>query len=374
VCSKDEHASIGVAENSIVVLRTSAKAMMLAGNIPKRLWRFVISHAAYLNNIVSSSRCDRTKTIFEVLFQRRADVRRIPPIGAFCAVYTDRRQLQSFGLTSKQGVFISIARHHKVLGYVITDGRSIFVTRDHITFDPQLFPFKLKPTTSPDWQTFYNLTNPVAEGAITQTSSSQATADPMSDYASDESDHDPDFDPSKHPESADIHDTPTYESSSEDEQTDTDTATAQTQEESPSSMTRPSRVRQRVQRFKTTHTPRPPRTPTPSQILWNTDPTHKQERLNWIGKEVSKFFPTHGTFKGKVHQYHYASDHYTITYEDSDVERVPYVNMKRIVPNTPEYIEHQSIVKALHVAFIAAATEASATTNNDTTPNWRQLL
>jgi len=145
---------------------------------------------------VSSSRCDRTKTIFEVLFQRRADVRRIPPISAFCAVYTDRRQLhdQSFGLTSKQGVLLGIARHHKVLGYLITDGRSIFVTRDHITFDPQLFPFKLKPTTSPDWQTFYNLTNPVAEGAITQTSSSQATADPMSDYASDESDHEPDFD------------------------------------------------------------------------------------------------------------------------------------------------------------------------------------
>ncbi len=133
-------------------------------------------------------------------------------------------------------------------------------------------------------------------------------------------------------------------------------------------MTKPSRARQSVQRFKTTHTPRPPRTPTPSQILWNTDPTHKQERLSWRGKEVSKFFPTHGTFKGKVHQYHYASDHYTITYEDNDVERVPYVNMKRIVPGTPEYIEHQSIVKALHVAFIAAATEASATTNNDTTP------
>ena len=109
----------------------------------------------------------------------------------------------------------------------------------------------------------------------------------MSDYASDESDHDPDFDPSKHPESADIHDTPTYESSSEDEQTDTDTATAQTQEESPSSMTRPSRVRQTEQRFKTTHTPRPPCTPTPSEILWNTDPTHKQERLSWIGKEVT---------------------------------------------------------------------------------------
>jgi hypothetical protein len=56
--------------------------------------------------------------------------------------------------------------------------------------------------------------------------------------------------------------------------------------------------------------------------------------LGWIDKEVSKFFPTHGTFKGKVQQYDYASDHYTITYEDNDVERVPYVNMKRVVPGT----------------------------------------
>jgi hypothetical protein len=93
VCSKDEHASIGAAENSIGVLRTSAKAMMLAGNIPKGYWQFVVSHAAYLNNIVAPSRCDHTKTIFEILFGRRADVRRIPPIGAFCAVYSDRRQL-----------------------------------------------------------------------------------------------------------------------------------------------------------------------------------------------------------------------------------------------------------------------------------------
>jgi hypothetical protein len=41
VCSKDEHASIGVAENSIGVLRTSAKAMMLTSNIPNRFWQFV---------------------------------------------------------------------------------------------------------------------------------------------------------------------------------------------------------------------------------------------------------------------------------------------------------------------------------------------
>ena len=46
-----------------------------------------------------------------------------------------------------------------------------------------------------------------------------------------------------------------------------------------------------------------------------------------------------------------------------------YVNMKHIVLGTPEYIEHQSIVKALHVAFTVAATEASSpSVNNDVTP------
>ena len=301
VCSKDEHASIGVAENSIGVLRTSAKAMMIAGNIPKRYWQFVISHAAYLNNIVAPSRCDRTKTIFEILFGRRADVRRIPPIGAFCAVYSDRRQLQdqSFGLTSKQGVFVGIARYKKVLGYVVTDGKSLFVTRDHITFDPQLFPFKLKPTSSPDWQTFYNLTNPAAEGAVLHKSPSATPENPMPDYASDESDLDPDFDSSQNPESADINDTPTYESSSDDDSPDNDSASIHTEEESSTNLTRPSRARQPVQRYKTTHTPRPPRSQTPSEILWHTDPAHRQERLSWIGKDVSKFFPTHGTFKAR---------------------------------------------------------------------------
>jgi hypothetical protein len=140
----------------------------------------------------------------------------------------------------------------------------------------------------------------------------------MPDYASDES------------ESADINDTPTYESSSDDDSPN-DTARIHTEEESPTNLTRPSRARQPVQRYKTTHTPRPPRSQTPSEILWHTDPAHRQERLSWIGKDVSKFFPTHGTFKGKVQQYHYASDNYTITYEDNDVERVTCTNMKRVL-------------------------------------------
>jgi hypothetical protein len=143
-----------------------------------------------------------------------------------------------------------------------SDGKSLFVIRDHITFDPQLFPFKLKPTSSPDWQTFYNLTNPVVEGAVLHKSPSATPENPMPDYASDESDLDPDFDSPQKPESADINNNPTYESSSDDDSPDNDSAPIHTEDESPTNLTRPSRARQPVQRYKTTHTPRPPRSVT----------------------------------------------------------------------------------------------------------------
>jgi hypothetical protein len=43
--------------------------------------------------------------------------------------------------------------------------------------------------------------------------------------------------------------------------------------------------------------------------------------------------------------------------------------MKRVVPGTPEYADHQSIVRALHVAFTAAVTDATSTVNSDVIPN-----
>ena len=86
VCARDEHHAVGAAENAIHVLRSSAKAMMLGANVPKRFWPFAISHAAYLNNIVSKSRADSNKTIFELLFNRKADVRRITPFGCHNAI------------------------------------------------------------------------------------------------------------------------------------------------------------------------------------------------------------------------------------------------------------------------------------------------
>lgn len=43
--------------------------------------------------------------------------------------------------------------------------------------------------------------------------------------------------------------------------------------------------------------------------------------------------------------------------------------MKHVVPGTPEYADHQSIVRALHVVFTAAVTYATSTVNSDVIPN-----
>ena len=113
VCAKDEHYGIGVAESAVGILRITAKAMLLQANIPKQFWSFAVSHASYLNNIVYPARNNKSITIFEALFHKKADVSRIPPFGSFTCIYADRRSMhdQSFDLTSTQGVFIGIARH-----------------------------------------------------------------------------------------------------------------------------------------------------------------------------------------------------------------------------------------------------------------------
>jgi transposase InsO family protein len=159
VAAVNEHYSNGPAEHAVYTIRSAAKAMILHANVPRRFWCYAISHATYLNNMTSSSRMDRTKTIYEILFRRRPDVTRIPPYGAFTSIYKERRELkdQSFGLTSTQGAFIGISYHRKTLGYCTTDGTKVSCTRHHIAFDPYLYPFKLNATAPPAWQTFHNL-------------------------------------------------------------------------------------------------------------------------------------------------------------------------------------------------------------------------
>jgi len=132
VCAKDENYSVGAAETAVNNLRHSARAMMLHGNVPKRLWHFTIAHATYIHNVTSLSRLDKSKTIFELLFSKRADHTQVPAYGCFATVYKKNRrtlQDQSLDLPSDQGIFIGIAKHNGVIGYCVSDGSRIIVTR-----------------------------------------------------------------------------------------------------------------------------------------------------------------------------------------------------------------------------------------------------
>ena len=175
-------------------LRHSTRAMMLHGNVPKRFWHFAIAHAANIHNVTSPSRLDKSKTIFELLFSKRADLTQVPPYSCFATVYKNRRsfQDQSLELPSDQGVFIGKAKHNGAIGYCVSDGSRIFVTRQNLAFDPHLYLLHQKPISAPAWQTFHNLTQAAAHGSTQQATPS--TKQPVAqEYASSESDIDDPF-------------------------------------------------------------------------------------------------------------------------------------------------------------------------------------
>jgi len=188
---QDEHYFVGTAETAVNNLRHSARAMMLHGNVTKRFWHFAIAHAAYIHNVTSPSCLDKSKTIFELLFSKRADLTQVPPYGCFATVYKNRRTLQdqSLDLPSDQGVFISIAKHNGIIGYWVNDGSRIIRTRQNLAFDPHLYLFLQKQLSAPAWQTIHNLTRASAQGS-TQRATPSTKQPAAQEYASSESDID----------------------------------------------------------------------------------------------------------------------------------------------------------------------------------------
>jgi len=279
---------------------------------------------------------------------------------AYICIYHNRRALkdQSFDLTSTQGIFIGIARHNKVLGYCVTDGVTVSVTRDSFAFDPHLLPFTLRPNAAaPNWQTFQELNQPAASGArapdkIQDQPALMPPPPPQDENVSDESDFDPNFD-NMNIDSDIPKDYPSSTSKDEEEAPTTPAATRPT---------RASAVKA-TRQILTHHKPRAPRRLTISTTEWHKDLNHKLERSSFVSCQVQKIFPPHGTFKGNIESYYHTTDMYLIKYEDGDVEVVTYVQMKSWVPGTPE---HQAIVAdctALHVVFTTAIDTTSRLPN-----------
>jgi hypothetical protein len=356
VATVNEHYSNGVAEHAVHTIRTTAKAMLIHANIPKKYWCYAISHATYLNNMTTSSRADRSKTIYEILFRQKPDITRIPPYGAFTCIYKERRDLndQSFGPTSIQGFFIGIAHHRKTLGYCITDGTRVSCTRHHIAFDPYLYPFKLNATAPPAWQTFHNLTTAKPQAAIRDFTAPETTSDlphtaELQDN-SDESDFDPEISAPANT-SGEIEDIlPELLDSDSDEEHMMPAAN-----ELPMLTRRSTRVRQAPVSFKA-------KARQTTYDRYNHDDSFRTTRDALVNTKVRKYFPGYGIFTGVITSYYPRTDTYHLLFDDGDEETDSYENIQKYILETAEYDQEHKTALALTVSLDAAITSASTMT------------
>jgi hypothetical protein len=363
VAAVNEHYSNGVAENAVHTIRTTAKAMLLHANIPKKYWCYAISHATYLNNMTTSSRADRSKTIYEILFRQKPDITRIPPYGAFTCIYKERRDLndQSFGLTSIQGVFIGIAHHRKTLGYCITDGSRVSCTRHHIAFDPYLYPFKMNATAPPAWQTFHNLTTTKPEADVRDFTAPQTTTDlPHTTELQDNSDES-EFDPEVSAPtdlSAEIDDIlpELLDSDSDEEQVIPATI------DPPTPTRRSIRVRQAPVSFKA-------KSRQTTYERYNRDDSFRTMRDALVNTKVRKYFPGYGIYTGVITSYYPSTDTYHLLFDDGDEETDSYDNIQKYIEGTAEYDQEHKIALALTISLDAAITSAATMTPTATEPN-----
>ena len=73
-CAVDEHYSIGTSENAVGRLRETALTLLLQANLPAKFWPCAIQHSVFLSNYTSRSRANPKLTVYELLFQRKADL------------------------------------------------------------------------------------------------------------------------------------------------------------------------------------------------------------------------------------------------------------------------------------------------------------
>ena len=329
-CAVDEHYSIGTSENAVGRLRETALTLLLQANLPAKFWPCAIQHSVFLSNYTSRSRANPKLTVYELLFQRKADLSKVPPFGAYCTVFRARDQRQgNLDLPSSPGIFIGVGIYQKTLGYMVTDVslNKITVTRQHLSFDPQLFPLRLKPDAPPLFRNYHKLTTPAPT-----TPDSTPPTHPFLLEEQESSDFEPDDKASA--------ETPTTEPKETNKRKRTDDESESSESDSDIITTSTRTLRPR--------TPKPtvpkPTKPTPR---YDTDEAFRNERNSMIGKRVTKYFPGHGAFKGTVQEYAIKTDNYLVVYDDGDQETIRYRDLSQYLPGHPDFISTQANFIAL---------------------------
>jgi hypothetical protein len=70
-----------VAEKAIQDLSNMMRCMLADSNVPGIYWDFVIEHAALVNSMITPSISNKTKTIFEAVWDVIPNIDLVPPVG-----------------------------------------------------------------------------------------------------------------------------------------------------------------------------------------------------------------------------------------------------------------------------------------------------
>jgi len=282
----------------------------------------------------------------------------VPPYGCFATVYKNRCTLQdrSLDLPFDQGIFISIAKHNGVICNCVSDGSRIIVTRQNLAFDPHLYLFHLKPLSASAWQTFHNLTQAAAQGSTQQATPS--TKQPAAQkYISSESD----IDDLLCTEIQEVNDTITEEKADKQDSSESDLDSDENCNENTrisSRQRRPSAI------FKARY--ENPIAARKTNLLkhYNSDKDYSDDRFSLFDIDITKRFPGHSSFNGKISEYHPASDNYSITYQDSHSEVMSHSDVVKYVKGTKQYKDHHDNQLALYSVFHTAVSCTMSQSDN----------
>jgi len=79
---------------------------------------------------------------------------------------------------------------------------------------------------------------------------------------------------------------------------------------------------------------------------------------------ITKHFPGHGSFNGKITEYHPASVNYSVTYQDGDSEVISHSNIMKYIRGTKQYEDYHENQKALYSAFHTAVSSTTSQSDN----------
>ena len=106
-----------MSEKAIQDLSNMMRCMLADRNVQKIYWDFVLEHAALVDSMITPCICDKTKTIFEAVWDEIPNSDLVPPVGCFCARLMDNSARDDWKLDQNQsGVFLGFAHRTNIYG------------------------------------------------------------------------------------------------------------------------------------------------------------------------------------------------------------------------------------------------------------------